>query len=500
MLLDTLLKYHTLGTESVIYLHQKWRPERKSSLWFSVSWAKTSTIKMRKRSISDEKENISVSEQKSDHSQKQKRPKETFYTVEEFVKEDVYLINRKTKVDKNLLANSLTAKLRQGIPGEVAVNGGLMNKIRRESLKDLVQLNHLNKQLSNEMQMEANRIDSQSQQLVRRQEQMKRQSEYLRKNQDKIRSQIRGRSGNTSSKVSSLPTLKMSSSAYTSTALDDEHRRENLSRTSSRDSAKQRKDLKSNFNMFPVEYENEDPTYVKHFKHMGLFQPHNKYHHLNEKQFPEKSILRKSYFMPEYEILTLSMKDSDLNSEDGSSVSSKQDQKSQKKKGLRVTWTGLDRETDDRSATTYYTSQSPTDSVSVKSFKSDSNAQPVSFTKPGKSKLDCVGIRWKLPPQGMRSSLSAGNRPKRVSHNLHPCASAMNKFGTSITKQKWAVPTMTSNTSTYELYKNWLAKLELLKNPNEDNIYPAQRNQTTNESISYTVPVTERPPVSMYTV
>lgn len=456
---------------------------------------------MRKRSISDEKENISVSEPKSDHSQKQKRPKETYYTVEEFVKEDVYLINRKSKVDKNLLANSLTAKLRQGIPGEVAVNGGLMNKLRRESLKDIVQLNHLNKQLNNEMQMEANRIDNQSQQLVRRQEQMKRQSEYLRKNQDKIRSQIRGRSGNTSSKVSSLPTLKMSPTTYTSTALDDETRRESLSRTSSRDSAKQRKELKSNFNMFPVEYENEDPTYVKHFKHMGLFQPHNKYHHLNEKQCPEKSILRKSYYMPEYEILTLSMKDSDLNSEDGSSVSSKQDQKSQKKKGLRVTWTGLDRETDDRSATTYYTSQSPTDSVSVKSFKSDSNAQPVSFTKPGKSKLDCVGIRWRLPPQGMRSSHSAGNRPKRVSHNLHPCASAMNKFGTSITKQKWAVPTMTSNTSTYELYKNWLAKLELLKNPNEDNIYhPAQRNQTTNESISYTVPVTERPPVSMYTV
>jgi hypothetical protein len=45
--------------------------------------------------------------------------------------------------------------------------------------------------------------------------------------------------------------------------------------------------------------------------------------------------------MPEYEILTLSMKDYDMNSEDGSSVSSKQDQKQQKKKGLRVTWTGV---------------------------------------------------------------------------------------------------------------------------------------------------------------
>jgi len=84
-----------------------------------------------------------------------------------------------------------------------------MNKIRRESLKDLVQLNNLNKQINNEMQIESTRIDSQSQQLMRRQEQMKKQSEYLRKNQEKITSQIRGKSGNTSSKVSSLPSLKM---------------------------------------------------------------------------------------------------------------------------------------------------------------------------------------------------------------------------------------------------------------------------------------------------
>ena len=157
----------------------------------------------------DEKENTSLTETKSDSTQKQKRPKETFYTVQEFVREDVYLINRKSKIDKNLLANSLTAKLKQNIPADIAVNGDLMNKIRRESLKDLVQLNNLNKQINNEMQIESTRIDSQSQQLMRRQEQMKKQSEYLRKNQEKITSQIRGKSGNTSSKVSSLPSLKM---------------------------------------------------------------------------------------------------------------------------------------------------------------------------------------------------------------------------------------------------------------------------------------------------
>lgn len=459
---------------------------------------------MRKRSMTDEKENYSSTDgKKTDSSQKQKRPKETYYTVQEFVREDVYLINRKSKLDRNLLANSLTAKLKQSIPGEVAINGGLMQKIRRESLRDLVQLNNLNKQIDSEMHMETNRIDSQSQQLVRRQEQMRRQSEYLRKNQDKIRSQIRGRSGDTSSKVSSLPSLKMSPSVYLGTAMDNDSRN-TCSRESSRNSAKKRKDLKSNFHMFPVEYENEDPTFVKHFKHMGLFQPHNKYPHLNDKQHPEKSILRKSYGMPEYEILTLSMNEADLYSEDGSSVSSKQDQRSQKKKGLRVTWTGIDRESDDKSATTFHTqSQSPTESVSVKSFKSDSVIQPVGLTKTEKSKVDSIGIKWKLPPQGMRpSSHSAGFRSRKISHNLMPCASAMNKFGTSITKQKWAVPAMTSNISTYELYKNWLEKLEILKNPNEGKLYQQHGvNQTSNESVSYTVPVTtERPPVSVYTV
>jgi hypothetical protein len=79
----------------------------------------------------------------------------------------------------------------------------------------------------------------------------------------------------------------------------------------------------------------------------------------------------------------------------------------------------------------------------------------------------------------------------------------MNKYGTSVTKQKWAVPSMTSNTSTYDLYKNWLEKLEQLKNPNDGKAYPEQQgtNQTSNQSVSYTVPVTtERPQVSLYTI
>lgn len=463
---------------------------------------------MRKRSMPDEKENTILTETKSDSTQKQKRPKETFYTVPEFVREDVYLINRKSKIDKNLLANSLTAKLKQNIPADIAVNSDLMNKIRRESLRDLVQLNNLNKQIDNEMQIESNRIDSQSQQLMRRQEQMRKQSEYLRKNQEKITSQIRGRSGNTSSKVSSLPSLKMSPSVYLGTALDIESH-DSYSRASSRDSGKNRRerDLKSNVHMFPVEYENEDPTYVKHFKHMGLFQPHNKYHSMNEKQYPEKSILRKSYAMPEYEILTLSMKDYDMNSEDGSSVSSKQDQKQQKKKGLRVTWTDVDRESDDKSANTCHTqsqSQSPTESLSVKSFKSDSVVPSSNSSKAGKNNIESIGIKWKLPPKGIRvTSHSANPRCRKISHNLMPCASAMNKYGTSVTKQKWAVPTMTSNTSTYDLFKNWLGKLEQLKNPNDGKAYHEQQgtNQTSNESVSYTVPVTtERPQVSLYTV
>lgn len=463
---------------------------------------------MRKRSMYDEKENTSLTETKSDSTQKQKRPKETFYTVQEFVREDVYLINRKSKIDKNLLANSLTAKLKQNIPVDIAVNGDLMNKIRRESLKDLVQLNNLNKQINNEMQIESTRIDSQSQQLMRRQEQMKKQSEYLRKNQEKITSQIRGKSGNTSSKVSSLPSLKMSPSVYLGTALDVESH-DSYSRASSRDSGKnlRGREMKSNFHMFPVEYENEDSTFVKHFKHMGLFQPHNKYHSMNEKQYPEKSILRKSYAMPEYEILTLSMKDYDMNSEDGSSVSSKQDQKQQKKKGLRVTWTGVDREANGKSANTCHTqsqSQSPTESLSVKSFKSDSVVPSSNSSKAGKSNIESIGIKWKLPPQGIRvTSHSANPRSRKISHNLMPCASAMNKYGTSVTKQKWAVPSMTSNTSTYDLYKNWLEKLERLKNPNDGKAYPEQQgtNQTSNQSVSYTVPVTtERPQVSLYTV
>nr|XP_022335072.1 uncharacterized protein LOC111131712 isoform X2 [Crassostrea virginica]XP_022335073.1 uncharacterized protein LOC111131712 isoform X2 [Crassostrea virginica] len=102
------------------------------------------------------------------------------------VREDVYLVQNNV-VDKNLLKNSISNKLRQGIPGELCNRTEVVNKLRRENLKEYLRLSSLNKRFSSEMQMERNRISSEGHQLLKRQEQMRRNSDLVRRNQEKMK-------------------------------------------------------------------------------------------------------------------------------------------------------------------------------------------------------------------------------------------------------------------------------------------------------------------------
>lgn len=99
------------------------------------------------------------------------------------VREDVYLVQNNL-VDKNLLRNSIASKLRQGIPGELCNRTEVVNKLKRENLKEYLRLSSLNKKFNSEMQMEKSRISSEGHQLIKRHEQMRRNSDTVRRNQE----------------------------------------------------------------------------------------------------------------------------------------------------------------------------------------------------------------------------------------------------------------------------------------------------------------------------
>lgn len=417
--------------------------------------------------------------------------------TKERVCEDVYLVDKSNNVtERNLLSNSITAKIKQGIPSDIAIRTNIMNKLRRENLKDHLHLSNLNRQYAAELQMETNRLDQEGSKVLKRQEQVRKQSEWQRKSQDKIRSQIR----RTSIKVENgqpLPHIKQSSiqsTVITKSGGGDSNIGHSVVYHHAPDMVLKERS-KSMINDFPrVPVDKDDPTYVKMFKNNGIFQPQNKY---PNKSRSGSGILKTSS-LPEYQILTLSLNDND--STTGSEKSSK------RKKGLRVTWSGVDRE---HNITSRHEDEmsSPTDSQksidgasspTAPSLKSASSMQSDTYIfqkvspRTGRSKIESIGIQWKLPasqkPKEKTEPRSRSAHAGKLSHNLIPCATAMNKEGTSINKTKWFVPNVHSLT-TYEMYKAWLEKLEKLKYPAETKkvqISPTFHSHT--QSIGYPVP------------
>ena len=394
--------------------------------------------------------------------------------VKELVKEDLYLMENKVqRVNTNLLANSLAVRLRQSIPENVNVGQTAMNKLRRDSLKDLVYLDNLNRKYTNEMNWESNRLDKESFQLIKRHNNMKKQSEHQQKNQEKLEAQMRTRSGFSS--VSLLPRLVDS---VASTIEPHEKIKEKLSSFAFVDK--------------------EDSSFVKVFKLNGVFQPQNKYGSRND-----------LYWLPP------KTKKNGTGSQDLTIIDSDSPIdlpfKSKSRKGLSVTWSsqsqfysndvvsGIDSRTTSRTDTradTVSTSLSreekgatPNNLKSLRSVRSDS----VMWKKPkytkGRSKVDAIGLKWQVSKDSKKEKLPQQLGRQSRGRNLVPVTTALDREGMSPTRMKWHVHPIQSP-SAMDSYVDWIEKLDDLKRaPTALSKSPDMKPKQTREMPVVSVPV-----------
>lgn len=368
--------------------------------------------------------------------------------VKELVEVDIYLMENKVqRINTNLLANSLRARLRQCIPENVNVGQSAMNKLRRESLKNLVYLDNLNKQYTNEMNLESNRLDKESNQLIKRHNHMKKRSEHQRKKQEKLESQMRTASGFSS--VSLLPRLVDSAASNLETPVQDS-----------------RNDL-SAFDFV----DKDDSSFVKVFKYKGIFRPQNKYGSRNDFNLlpaPKQGGTTS-------QVLKIVDSDSPIDLP----------HKSKSRKGLSVTWSSqsqyygnegindIDSKSPSRCDTRTETlpssmsrteyNDTPDTLVSKTSVRSDS----VMWRKPkytkGKSKIDSIGLKWQVRQEAKLEKRE--KRPKnKIVHvrNLVPVTTGLDREGRSPTRMKWHVHQMRSP-SAMEMYMEWIEKLDDIK-------------------------------------
>lgn len=386
--------------------------------------------------------------------------------IKELVREDVYLMDNKSrKIHTNLLANSLTARLRKNLP-EGVVENDVIQKIRRDSLKDFVHLEHLEKQYTNELNRESSRLDKESLQLLKRQKHMKKQSEIQRRKQDRLESSLRSRSGLSSASL--LPLLTENGNS----------------------SLEQQKETYPEF----ASVDKDDQSHVKVFKLNGVFQPTNKYSSRIEplELSPRDKTTSKENNL--HESLKMADSDSPVDLPTKSRMS---------KKGLRVSWSRQSKYYPDGTSETDYirspsnaetradtrTSQidmrsdanSPERDVGTKtptkrtfnsrlSMRSDTFLLQNKHNYKGRRKIETIGLKWNIPPGGEAHPVVEPTSPRTVpktvtrglSHNLMPVTTAMSKEGISTRKTCWQVQKVQS-LSTIEMYKAWLEKLEMLK-------------------------------------
>lgn len=375
----------------------------------------------------------------------------------ELVCEDVYLMdNQRKRITANLLANSLTARLRKNLP-DGCIENETIKKIKRDSLKDFIHLDNLQRQFTSEMQRESSRLDKESYQLLKRQRQLQKQSEMQRRKNDKLSASLRSRSDLSSA---SLPPL----------LYDDRNQ-----------SVEPTKEVYPEF----AGVDKDDQSYVKVFKIKGVYKPMNKYcSRIEPFEVSAKDKVNKKENVSDQESVRLAVNEVPLDLPPKSSRMSK--------KGLRVSWSRQskyyndippnDSARTDAQTTTYDLrpeSVSPDQSVKAAgrrmfhsrlSVRSDTFLLQNSKTLRGRRKVETIGLQWKLPPRlpshpvpDMDPTPQYAKSPNPgLSHNLMPVTTAMEKEGLSTKKVCWQVQ-RPQCLSKMETYKTWLEKLELLK-------------------------------------
>ncbi|XP_052766744.1 uncharacterized protein LOC128207702 [Mya arenaria] len=391
----------------------------------------------------------------------------------ELVCEDVYLMDNKAqRVRANLLANSLTARIRRNLPDGI-IDNDTLQKIKRDSLKDFQHLENLERQFSSELSRESSRLDKETFQLLKRQKQLQKQSEVSRRKQDRLESSLRSRSGLSSASL--LPALgetsrTMEQGGYPEFATVDK----------------------------------DDQSHVKVFKLKGVFVPTNKYSSRIEPL--DISIKEKPTTNKDSTHIQDSLRMADITSPVDLPSKSRMS-----KKGLSVSWSRQSRyypedsRADDMSrANTQLSFADTTISVSPErelvyrspakemtktnqnrtfnsrlSMRSDTFLIQNSKTLKGRRKVETIGLKWRIPPGQQQPTIPEAHSPTRVnvrlqnsglSHNLMPVTTAMEIAGRSQRQTCWRVQRPPAP-STSEMYKAWIEKLEKLKRCEQRDLY-----------------------------
>ncbi|KAL4238890.1 hypothetical protein ACF0H5_003597 [Mactra antiquata] len=392
----------------------------------------------------------------------------------ELVQEDIYLMdNRNRRATINLLANSLTARIKKNLP-DGTVDNDAIRKMRRDSLKEFAQLDNLHRQYTSEMHREASRLDKETFQILKRQKQLHKQSEMQRRSQDRLESSMRSRSGMSSA---SLPPLEDNSGANTA-------------------------DQRDEFPEFAT-VDKDDQSNVKVFKLNGIYQPTNKY----KSRIEPLDIGREKPTVKENNL------QESLKMADKSSPVDLPPKSRMTKKNLRVSWSRQSRYyPDDASEIGSVMSQARTETRMSQVDMRSSNASPdrasnVHSKAPrrnfnsrmsvrsdtfllqkqfgrGRQKIETIGLKWKILPGASQHPETEVPRlsvkQPEVSHNLMPVTTAMQKEGRNTKKVCWQVQKI-QNLSSVEMYKAWVRKLEKLKTSAIDdrlNASPSRSNFT----------------------
>ncbi|XP_013408443.1 uncharacterized protein LOC106172339 [Lingula anatina] len=113
----------------------------------------------------------------------------------ELVREGVWLTDYTVpRFNTNLLSNSLSARLRRAVPGELINNAVVMHKIKRENMRDMVRLSALTKQLESEMHRQNYMLQTEGHEILKRQQRLRKNSVDSRLKKEKLSSQGRSKS------------------------------------------------------------------------------------------------------------------------------------------------------------------------------------------------------------------------------------------------------------------------------------------------------------------
>lgn len=377
--------------------------------------------------------------------------------LKEFVREDVYLMdNTNKRLRVNLLANGLISRLRASIP-EAGMDNHAIQKIKRDSLKDFMQLDQLNKQFTSEMNRASNRLEQESMKLLHRHKQMQKQSEIQRRQLCRLESSMRS-----SFESCSMSPLSLAiESGASSVGLEN-----------------------NTFSEFAW-VDKDDQSHVKMFKHKGVFQPTNKY--------MSPSRIESLHISPRGR-----QTETDSNIHEASRTTDNESpvdlipKSRMNKKELSVSWSrqrriytktnseivsaisgtvGDSSRADSHSNTINPENESKIKFTarrlqSLKSAKNDMFLCKSSRNTQSRCKVETIGLMWKLPHEIGTSEKTCKHKSQSPfvgqSHNLMPVTIALNKEGLSTKKQQWQVKQIQS-LSTTDMYNKWIEKIELLK-------------------------------------